>query len=58
MYLVTHKGCDFSDDIQLLKLGEFKGASVFPFHIDLGGVYKQYVKCKHRQETVPVHVIC
>ena len=57
-YRVTQKGCDFSDDIKLLKSSEFKGASVSPFHIDLGGVYKQYCKRKYRQEIVTMHVIC
>ena len=31
------------------KPSEFKGASVLPNHIDLGGVYKQYCKRKYRQ---------
>ena len=58
IYRVTRKGGDFSDDIKLLRSNEFKVTSVFPFHIDLDGVYKQYCKRKYRQETVPIHVIC
>ena len=37
---VTHKGCDFRDDIKLPKSVEFEGVSVFTFCMTLVDVYK------------------
>ena len=34
-YRVTHKGCDFSNDLKLLKSGKFIGVSVFNFCLTL-----------------------
>ena len=38
-YRVTHKGCDFSDNLKLLKFSNFKNKIDLPFHDTLLDIY-------------------
>ena len=57
-YRVTHKGCDFSDDLKLLKSSKFIGVSVFTFCLTLVDIYKKYWEQKYSQWPVAIHRIC
>ena len=46
-YRVTHKGCNFSDDLKLLKSSKFIGVMVFTFCLTLVDIYQKYWEQKY-----------